>query len=66
MEQKTIYIYYFWKYVSKEQIEDILELSIESISEYVLILWKEFYNTYKVANQSKIAKIVSKLEFIYK
>jgi len=66
MKQKTIYIYYFWKYISKEQIEDILELSIESIAEYILILWKEFYDIYKVANQSKIAKIVSKLEFIYK
>jgi len=43
MKEKLIYIMYFWKYSTKELLEDILELSIDEISEYMVEMGKYFY-----------------------
>jgi len=43
MNQKLIYVMYFWKYSTKELLEDILELSIDEISEYMVEMGKYFY-----------------------
>ena len=43
MNKNSIYVTYFWNYASKEQIEDMLSLSIDVIVDYVLYIWKEFY-----------------------
>jgi hypothetical protein len=61
---KWIYIYFFWKYVSAEQLEDMLELSVKSIADYILIMWEEFYLSYNVVNTSKINKILSTLHTV--
>ncbi len=63
-KQRWLYIAFFWKYVSAEQLEDMLELSIESIADYILTMWEEFYLSYNVVNSSKINKILSTLHTV--
>ena len=43
-KQRWLYIAFFWKYVTTEQLEDMLQLSMESVSDYILAMWEEFYN----------------------
>jgi len=43
IEKRWIYISYFWRCASKEQIEDMLVLPVDLISEYILTLGKELY-----------------------
>lgn len=43
IEQKGIYIMYFWKYATAEQIGDATMLSVDVIAEYILEIWKEYY-----------------------
>ena len=64
IKQRWIYIAFFWKYVTAEQLEDMLELSMESISDYILAMWEEFYLSYNVVNSSKINKILSTLHTV--
>ena len=44
---KWIYVAYFWKYARQEQIEDMMMLSIDMIVDYILIIWKEYYQENK-------------------
>ena len=66
-KQRWLYIAFFWKYVSAEQLEDMLELSIESMADYILTMWEEFYNQfYNDSNNStwllEHLKLYSKVE----
>ena len=42
-KNKWIYVAYFWKYASNEQVEDMMILSIDMIAEYILTIGKEYY-----------------------
>ena len=42
-KNRWIYVAYFWKYANKEQIEDMIFLSIDMIAEYILTIGKEYY-----------------------
>ena len=44
---KWIYVAYFWKYATQEQIEDMMMLSIDMIVDYILIIGKEYYQENK-------------------
>ncbi len=57
ISKNIIYVQYFWKYAKKEEIEDMLFLSIPMIGEYIIELWKHYYDTYKSWNESLLAKI---------
>ena len=50
---KAIYVMYFWHYATKEQIEDMTVLSADMIVEYILEIWKEYYNQYGIAKDNK-------------
>ncbi len=63
-KQRWIYIAFFWKYILAEQLGDMLELSIESISDYILAMWEEFYLSYNVVNFDKINRILSTLHTV--
>jgi len=57
MNKNIIYVAYFWNYASKEQIEDMLWLSMDVIVDYILYIWKELYEEKKSERQSIYAKI---------
>lgn len=54
IEQKGIYIMYFWKYASIEQISDMTTLSIDIMVDYILTLWKEYYTKNKLNMEDKL------------
>ena len=63
MNKNGIYVAYFWRYANNEQIEDMLSLSIDVIVDYILYIWKEFYNEKeKQSIYSKIPKIENVME----
>ena len=64
IKKRWLYIAYFWKYVSAKQLEDIMELSVESIADYILTMWEEFYLSYNIVNSSKINKILLNLHTV--
>ena len=64
IEKKSLYISYFWKNLSMEQLEDMMELSIESIPDYILIMGKEFYLSDNIVNSGKINKILLNLHTV--
>ncbi len=43
MEQKWIYIMYFWKYATAEQIWDMTILPVDIMMDYILEIWKDHY-----------------------
>ena len=43
--EKWLYVIYFWKNANKEMIEDMLTLSIDEISDYIVEMWKMFYES---------------------
>jgi len=64
IEQKAIYIMYFWKYATKEQIGDMTMLSVDIMADYILEIWKEFYiknkkNKLNINNKLLNSKVVS-------
>ena len=61
IEQKAIYIMYFWKYGTKEQIGDMTMLSVDIMADYILEIWKEFYmkNKLNIDNKLLNSKVVS-------
>lgn len=40
---RWMYIWYFRKFATAEQIWDLLDLSVESVCDYILEIWKEIY-----------------------
>ena len=63
MNKNGIYVAYFWSYASKEQIEDMVSLSIDVIVDYILYIWKEIYETKeKESIYAKIPKIENLVE----
>ena len=48
-----IYVSYFWRYATDEQIQDMLVLSIDMIVEYILEIGKDYYNQYWFVNKNK-------------
>ena len=64
IEQKAIYIMYFWKYGTAEQIGDMTMLSVDIMADYILEVWKEFYvenrkNKLNIDNKLLNSKVVS-------
>jgi len=57
MEQKVIYVMYFWKYAKVEQIGDMTELSIDIMVDYILEVWKEYF----IKNKKNKLNIKNKL-----
>jgi len=55
--ENMLYVQYFWKYATKEQIEDMMFLSIFMISEYILELGKQYYHMH--TNSEWIFKNIS-------
>ena len=38
-----IYVAFFWKNVTKQMLEDLTVLSVDEIRDYILEMWKYFY-----------------------
>ena len=50
--QIWVYVIYFWQNATKEMVEDMLELSIDEIKDYIIVMGKYFYEADNVQVQN--------------
>ncbi len=41
----SLYVAYFWKYITSDMLEEILDYDIDTISVYILEMGQHFYET---------------------